>query len=82
MRKHELGLHTKEEQAYARKLADQAYARGLEITRRGELLDLVFEIGMLHAIALIARQEGQAELFQYVSRLKAGLDRQARALGK
>lgn len=80
MPRHRLGLHTKEEKDYALAIADQSFARGLALADVGNLPDLTFELGMLHAIALLARQEGAKELDDHVSKLKSRLDREARRL--
>lgn len=82
MTKSTLGLHTKEERDYARTLADQAFERGIEISRSGALPDLTFEIGILHAIGLLAYQENQRSLGRYVDDLKAKLDARARGMGR
>lgn len=82
MPRHGLGLHTKAEKDYAETVADQSFARGLTLADRGNLPDLTFEIGMLHAITLLARQEGARELDDHVSKLKSRLDREARRLGR
>lgn len=82
MPRYRLGLDTKSERDYAEGVADQSFARGIELADRGNLVDLVFEIGVLHGISLLARQEGAHALDQHVSRLKARLDLEARKLGR
>jgi hypothetical protein len=82
MPRHTLGLDTKAERDYAEAVADQSFARGIELAARGNLVDLVFEIGVLHGISLLARQEKARELDLHVSKLKARLDTEARKLGR
>jgi hypothetical protein len=72
-----LGLHTKAERDYAKRIADAAYKRGEEAAGREDLAALSFEIGMLHAIALLAEQEKQDELVREVTWQRSGLDRAA-----
>lgn len=82
---HKLGLHTKEERAFAVQLCDESFARGMEIAKRGnprELCDVTFEVGILHAVALLARQEGADLLDEHASRLKSVLDREVRKMGR
>ena len=62
---HKLGLHTKEERAFA-----------------VQLCDVTFEVGILHAVALLARQEGADLLAEHASRLKSVLDREVRKMGR
>lgn len=85
MARHKLGLHTKEEVDYAVQLVDESFTRGMELARRGDpkvLCDITFEIGMLHAIALLARQEKSDLLEAHASRLKAQLDQEVRKMGR
>lgn len=82
---HKLGLHTKEERAFAVQLCDESFTRGMEIVKRGnkaDLCDVTFEIGILHAVALLARQEHAGLLDEHASRLKSVLDREVRKMGR
>lgn len=79
MPRHVLGLHTKAERDYAERLADESFVRGMNLAmRHGAIQDVTFEVGMLHAIALLARQEGAQALERHAAGLKAALDREAR----
>lgn len=85
MSRHKLGLHTKDERDYALALSNESFTRGMEIAGRGDaraLCDLTFEIGMLHAIALLAKQEKSDLLEAHAARLKAVLDQEARKMGR
>lgn len=75
-----LGLHTKAERDYAMHVADGANERGLAAAKQGDLAALSFEIGMLHAIALLAEQEKQHELVREVSWLRSRLDSHAHTI--
>lgn len=82
MTRHALGLHTQKERDYAEGIADQAFARGLAVRGPKALLDLAFEIGILHAIYLLATQEKQYGLARHVSGLKVDLEHIAKRLNR
>lgn len=70
MRRHELGLHTKEEQAGAREQAIDVYeaAKG-KILRDGDRDSLLFALGYLAAVGDLADLEGVRSLGQEMRKL-------------
>jgi hypothetical protein len=57
-RKPKLGLHTEEEQLQAVDLVADSFARGQDAARDRNIFGLSSEIGYLHAVRDLARQEG------------------------
>lgn len=69
-----LGLHTKEERAFASKMAKEAFEEGMKASREKNLVGMAFQVGFLHAIYMLAFQEGADELADEIGRLRSKLD--------
>lgn len=82
MTKATLGLHTKEERDFAAKMAKEAYEEGMKASKERNLVGMAFQVGVLHAIYMLAFQEGADQLADEIGRLRSKLDHAIKTFGR
>ena len=78
--RHELGLHTKDEQDQAMGMVSKSHARGVEAAERGDRAALAFETGFIHAIMALAKLAGAWNVEGLAMRQRNDLDRRGAEL--
>ena len=78
--KHQLGLHTKEEQAEALRMVKESHQRGVDAAAGGLALGVAFEAGFIHAIWRLAKLEGAKDLERAAFEKRGDLDRRVSEL--